>query len=373
MRSNNILGIVFSNVHDDLVSELTDSRSMASIPFGSRYRLVDFSVSNLVNAGVSRVAVMATSNYRSLMNHLGTGKAWDLDRKWGGLYIMPPFNLEGAGYSVGHIDSLFGIKDFILSSPVNYVVLCDADVVANVDLRKVFATHLKNNADVTFCYKNGPLPHSHCDIMAFDLDKNNRITEITLPDTPGDNKNFCLDIAIMEKKLLVDLVTRAHEQGKTSFSSDVFLKNADTLKMYGYEIKEYAAVIDSPQSYVKASFDLLNRSVQSELLNPERPVYTKTLDSMPTRYGPDSSVCNSLIADGCIIEGTVKNSILFRNVHIGKNSVIEDSIIMQDSIVEDNVRIKNVTTDKNVTVKTGCTLNGSQNYNLFIKKGETVL
>ena len=372
MRPNNIFGIVFANVHDDLINELTSVRNMASIPFGSRYRLIDFSISNLVNAGISRVAVMTKSNYRSLMDHLGNGKAWDLDRKTNGLYIMPPYNTVDTGYSVGHVDSLNGIIDFIKKSPMKYVVMCDADVVSNIDLNRVFSAHVSSGADVTFCYKYGPLPRSHRDIMSFTFGENLRITDIRLEKEAGMECDFCLDISIMEKDLLVKLATDAYARNGISLSRDVFQPNLHELNMYGYEITGYSAVMDSPQSYVRANHQLLDMSIRDELFNSERPVYTKTLDSMPTRYGPESRVENCLIADGCLIEGTVLNSILFRNVHVAKGAVVEDCIIMQDSVIESETNIKHITTDKDVVITKGNRICGTPDFNLFIRKGARV-
>lgn len=372
MRANDVFGIVFANVHDDLINELTSVRNMASIPFGSRYRLIDFSISNLVNAGVSRVAVMTQTNYRSLMDHLGNGKAWDLDRKTNGLYILPPFNVAGAGYSIGHIDSLNGSIDFIKNSPMQYAVLCDADVVSNIDLNKVFKAHTDSNADITFCYKHGALPQSHRDIMSFTLDKDNFITDIRLENEAGIDSNFCLDIIVISKDLLIELATDAYARGGTSLSRDVFQRCVGKYKMYGYEITNYAAVMDSPQGYVKANHELLDFNIRNDLFNPERPVYTKPHDSMPTRYGPDSKAQNSLIADGCIIEGQVRNSILFRNVHIGKDAVVENCILMQDTVVEENANIKHITADKDVTITAERRLCGSPDFNLFIRKGAKV-
>lgn len=372
MRANDVFGIVFANVHDDLINELTSVRNMASIPFGSRYRLIDFSISNLVNAGVSRVAVMTQTNYRSLMDHLGNGKAWDLDRKTNGLYILPPFNIAGAGYSVGHIDSLNGSIDFIKESPMQYAVLCDADVVSNIDLNKVFKAHTKSGADITFCYKHGPLPKSHRDIMSFAFDKDNYVTDIRLESQAGIDSDFCLDIIVISKDLLIELATDAYARGGESLSRDVFQRCLGKYKMYGYEVTSYAAVMDSPENYVKANHDLLDYEIRKDLFNPERPVYTKPHDSMPTRYGPDSLTQNSLIADGCIIEGTVRNSILFRNVHVAKGTVVENCILMQDTVVEENANIKHITADKNVTITAERRLCGSPDFNLFIRKGAKV-
>lgn len=372
MRTNDVLGIIFANVHDDMVNELTHNRSMASIPIGGRYRMIDFPLSNMVNAGISTVGVITNNNYHSLMDHLGAGKPWDLDRKAGGLFILPPYNNEKAGRFSGHIDSLGGVLNFINHSNEKYVVMCDSDVIGNFDLEKIIESHKEKGADVTVAYKHGPLPKSHRDIMSFRFDQDGRADEIRLSDNIGVTCPFSLDVFVIDRNLLINLVHSALETNATSLSREVFMPLVKKLKIYGYEIKETAWVIDSTESFVKANFKLLECETRREIFTAERPIYTKTRDDVPTRYGLNAVAHNSLIADGCVIEGTVKNCILFRGVKVASGAVLENCIIMQDSVIGKNARLSFVTTDKNVEVSEDRVLCGAPTHSVFIKKSAKV-
>ncbi len=371
MRKNNVLGLVFPNVHDELMVEMTAKRSMGSVPFCGRYRLVDFSLSNLVNAGVSKVGIVTKANYQSLMDHIGTGKAWDLDRKSGGLYFLPPYSNDQAKVYVGHIDGLFGAMTFLRHSKEEYVVLCDADVITNFDLGDMIERHIKSGADVTIAYKNGKMPANHHDVMAFELE-GDKVTDITF--AAGDSTcKFSLDITVMSREKLIEIVNYGYEHNLTSLARDIFHRGLGTFDIRGYEVKEYAAVMDGPESYARITREVLSSAeVRRQLFNKERPVFTKTRDDMPTIYGLKSEVKNSIIGDGCVIEGTVKNSVIFRGAKIGPGAIVENCIVMQDSEIGDNAEIRYVTLDKKVKVGAYKTLNGSEIYPIYVRKNSEV-
>lgn len=372
MRSNKILGIVFPNVHDELMGELTERRSMGSVPFCGRYRLIDFSLSNLVNAGISTVGIVTKYNYQSLMDHIGTGKAWDLDRKSGGLFFLPPYSNNDAKIYKGHLDGLAGAMHFLKSSKLRYVVLCDADVISNFDLSDMINKHIESGADATIAYKKGKMPLNHHDVMAFTLD-GDKITDITFAAPEQKDCNFSLDITVMSREKLIEIVKYGYEHNLTSLSRDIFQKAYNDLDMRGYEVTSYAAVMDSPESYARITAEVVgNADIRKQLFLSERPVFTKIRDDMPTLYGLDSAVKNSLIADGCVIEGTVINSVLFRGVKVGKGAVVENSIVMQDSVVMENSEVQYVTLDKKVTVEAGKTLRGTSIYPIYVRKGAKV-
>lgn len=368
MRNNNCLGIVFPNVHDELMAEMTEKRSMGSVPFCGRYRLIDFSLSNLVNAGVSKVGIVTKSNYQSLMDHIGTGKAWDLDRKSGGLFFLPPYSNNEAVVYKGHVDGLFGAMSFLKASTEKYVVLCDADVITNFDLKSMIETHIDSGADITIAYKTGKMPLNHHDVMSFELN-GDKITDISF--ASGDSKNckYSLDITILSRETLIAIVNFGYEHNLTSLARDIFQRSFTNFDMRGYEVKEYAAVMDGPESYVRITGEVLNDpEVRKALFSAKRPVFTKTRDDMPTVYGLESEVKNSLIADGCVIEGTVKNSVIFRGVKIAAGAVVENSIVMQDSVVGEGATIEYVTLDKKVSVGSGKTLRGTLVYPIYVRK-----
>ncbi len=371
MRKNNVLGLVFPNVHDELMAEMTAKRSMGSVPFFGRYRLIDFSLSNLVNAGVSKVGVVTKSNYQSLMDHIGTGKAWDLDRKSGGLYFLPPYSNNEAKVYVGHIDGLFGAMNFLRHSKEDYVVLCDADVITNFDLSCMIEQHINSGADVTIAYKRGKMPVNHHDVMSFELN-GDKVTDITFAKSDADC-NFSLDITVLSKQKLIDIINYGYEHNFTSLARDIFQRGLLEFDIRGFEVKTYAAVMDSPESYVRITREVLdNAQIRRELFSKERPIFTKTRDDMPTIYGLNSQVHNSIIADGCVIDGTVRNSVLFRGAKIGAGAVVENAIVMQDAVISENAEIRYVTLDKKVTVGSYKTLKGTEIYPIYIRKNSEV-
>lgn len=371
MRNNNLLGLVFPNVHDDLMGEMTSLRSMGSVPFCGRYRLIDFSLSNLVNAGVSKVGVVTKSNYQSLMDHIGTGKAWDLARKNGGLFFLPPYSNNAATVYKGHVDGLFGAMGFLKNSTEKYVILCDCDVITNFDLRKMVKAHINSGADITVAYKSGKMPVNVHDVMSFDLD-GDKVKGISFASERADCK-FSLDITIMSRETLISIVKYGYEHNLTSLARDIFQPHLDKFDMRGYEVTEYAAVMDGPESYARITNEVLsNPDIRRQLFHKERPVFTKTKDDMPTIYGLDSDVKNSLIADGCVIEGTVKNSVLFRGVKVLAGATVENAIIMQGSVIGECATVEYSTLDKNVTVEAGKTLRGTEAYPIYVRKNAQV-
>lgn len=374
MRTSAVAGIVFANANDDFLKKLTAHRSMASVPIGCRYRLIDFALSNLVNAGVKNVGVIAKEKYRSLMDHLSSGASWDLDRKNGGLRVLPPYITSGAKRYTGSVASLAGIYDYIDRCGSDYLVLCDADIVANVDVSAALKAHIETEADVTVVYHNGLFPSkkNERDGMNLTIDEKGFVKEITFESSDSEATNLSIGITIIGRKLLKELVAAASEEGYTSFNRDVLAKKVGNLKIYGFEHKGYVAIMNSTNSYFNANIDLLKPEVRTQLFSKERPIFTKTRNDMPTRYGTESVVKNSLIAEGCVIEGTVKNSILFRGVKVKKGAVVENCILMQETVVNKNAQIANLLSDKNAVIGEDMVLKGTKQKHFFVGKNETV-
>lgn len=371
MKTSAVAGIIFANANENMLKQLTEQRSMASVPFGSRYRLIDFSLSNLVNAGVSNVGIITKENYRSLMDHVGNGAAWDLDRKNGGLHILPPYFTKGAKKYSGTLDALNGAMGFIERCKSEHIVICNAYMVANVDIAAAVKAHKAKNADFTVIYHNDILPVQMDGTMVIKTDENERITEMNFANG-GEKANFGIGIIIVNRNLLIKLVKEAYDNDLESFAKDIIAAKLKTLNVYGFEHKGFVAVMDSTETYFKANMALLQKSVREDIFNKERPVLTKTRDDMPTRYGTKSKVTNSLLGDGCIVEGTVKNSILFRGVKVEKGAVVENCILMQETVVSADTVLENVISDKNAAIGTGMVLKGTPENYFFIKKQQIV-
>ncbi|MBC8571037.1 glucose-1-phosphate adenylyltransferase subunit GlgD [Zongyangia hominis] len=373
MRENKVHGIIFSNMHDHALSELTEKRTMGSIPIGGRYRLIDFILSNMVNSGISDIGVVTKSNYQSLMDHLGSGREWDLARKKGGISILPPFGHAGSGIYRGKLEALHGILGYIRHSQAQYFVLADCDVIANINLKKAIDQHMETGADVTILYKKDyVVPDAVQECTVFEIDDTGRVTDVLInPQTSGEC-NINLNMYIISKDLLERIITDTSSRNLYSFRKDFLQASAGKLWFQGFEVTEEARKINCMKSFYEANMDMLNEDLRDSLFPKDRPIYTKVRDEVPTMYGLGARVSNSLVADGCVIEGEVENSIIFRGVTIGKEAKVKNSIVMQGTTVGEKANLDYVIIDKDVTVSDNRMLMGFSTYPIFISKGSIV-
>ena len=340
-----------------------------------RYRIIDFVLSCMANSGITNIGVATEANYSSLMDHIKSGKPWDLDRKNWGLNILPP-NLEKVSYGSikGNIDILAGISDFIHRSQQTYVILSLGNSIYNIDFEEVVKNHIESQADVTILYKDmkGMPEREISRFTTLELDKENRITDIEVQPYYPKSSMASMDVYVMEKALLESIVDECSARGDRDFVKDALVKKMTGLRIYGYEYTGYTDKIDSLKAYYRNNMNFLNSDIRRELFNPKNPIYTKTKDQSPTKYGSDASVQNSFISDGCVIEGTVINSVLSRGVKVAKGAVIKNSIIMQDSVIEEDVELSHVVFDKEVDITKGRKLIGQESYPLAISKGTKI-
>ena len=364
------VGIIFSNIHDASVPELVNVRTLGSIPYGGRYRLIDFPLSNMVNSGIDTVGIITKSNYQSLMDHVGSGKDWDLARKDGGVIILPPFGeKENDSLYNSRLQALKGVTNFLFRADEEYVVMTDCDSVCRVDYNDVLEYHIRNHADITLVYKERKPSLDESNATTFELDSNNRIVGVNYKEKLSDsNAKIFMNIFVMKRSFLQNIVMDSIAHSKHHFMTDVIASNLKAFKVMAYEHKGFYAGITSLQAYYDSSLALLDENNRHELFG-DRSVFTKIRDSAPTKYGNSSIVKNSLIADGCIIEGEVENSIIFRNVKVGRGTKIKNSIIMQNSVIGENGTLNCIIVDKNVTVKDRKVLSGSENHPFYIPKG----
>ncbi|MBR4910072.1 MAG: glucose-1-phosphate adenylyltransferase subunit GlgD [Clostridia bacterium] len=370
MRTSSVSGIVFANSRDEALGRMTNIRSMASVPFGGRYRLVDFCLSNLVNAGITNVGVITKANYRSLMDHIESGAFWDLDRKRGGVHLLPPFNISGARRYHGYIEALYGAMDFLNRCNSDYIVLCDGCVAANVDIAAAINFHISKGADITVVYRTGVPVDNAKNMMTFKLDSGDRLVSAHFPKTVSANDLTSLGVLIFGRKLLIELINNAYENGGRNIDVDIIADRISDLNIYGFKHNGFSAIMTDIKTYTEANMSLLDKNVRADLFNPERRIMTKNRDDMPTRYGIRANVHNSFIADGCVVDGTVKNSILFRGVKVKKGAVVENSIVMQDCTVGENAVLQNVICDKKVFVGNNAMVKGPAGESVYIEKNQ---
>ncbi len=369
----NVLGLIFANMHEQLLPELTKTRAMASVPFGCKYRLVDFPLSSMVNSGITQVGIITKQNYYSLMTHLGMGSEWDLARKNGGLHILPPYGREGTGIYRGRLEALAGALQFINESNADYVVMTDANVVANIDLRPIVDFHEKNDADITCVYGNVVYPVERAQAQTvIEVDGNNTVYDVLARPTMSGEMNVLMNIYVMKRTFLEELIRESECRSLYSFETDILQHKLKDYKVMGYKYDRYFEIIDSMKTYYKATMDMMNRTVSKEVFALATPIYTKVHDVAPAKYGIDCSVKSSIIADGCIIDGVVENSVLFRGVKIGKGAVVKNSIVMAGTVIEEKASFIDAVADKNVTVTKNRVITGSADFPVYINKGGVV-
>ena len=374
----NALGIIFPNSYDSLVPELVAERLMASIPFAGRYRMVDFVLSSMVNAGIDNISVIVRKNYHSLMDHLGSGREWDLTRKNGGLNIVPPFAEKTVKVYNERVEALASILDFLKDQKEKYVIMSEANLAANFDFKAMLNAHIESGADVTLAYAQEEIPEGL--IKPFDVNKDlyytldiedGRVREIQInPEEPGI-QNLSLNIYIIERELLISQISAAFVRGYVYFERDILAPQLDKLNVRGYKFGGYIARISSIKSYFDENMKLLDEENLDALFGGNH-IYTKIRDDNPTRYIKGAKAKNIMAADGCIIEGEVENSVLFRGVRVGKGAKVKNCVLMQDTVIEPGVNVEYIISDKNVTITADKEIKGTDSFPVYVAKYQVV-
>ena len=369
---NGLHGIIFAYEKAPGLRELTEARMPGSVPFGGRYRVVDFMLSNMAGAGITDVGVVLHGNYQSLLDHIGSGKTWDMARKNGGLKLLPPF-ADARKFGVeefrGKMEALSGVRSYLHEIRQKYVVLSDSDLIINLPLQKVLDAHIESGADITcVCTESGQFVEN---ATYFTVNEAGRITETRCAPHKASGCRS-LEIYLLSRDLLISLVDECAAQDKYSFRSDVLCAMGDKLDLRAFLWDGFAAQLRTVREYYERSMQLLDPAIRSELLCAERPILAKEDDEAASYIAPDSRCVNSLIADGCQIEGSVEGSILFPGVKVGKGSQVKNCILFKNTVVEDGVTLGCVIADKDVHIRRGGTLIGHESYPLAVSKGSIV-
>lgn len=372
---NSLMGIILTEDKTKHLGALTEKRAISAMPIGGRYRLIDFILSNMVNSDIDHVGIATQYNYQSLMDHLETGKAWDLNRKNGGLFILPPFvGRESSSLGNGDLDILYGISNFIRRSTYDYVLLTNGSIMFNTTFKDMLKAHINSGADITIMYNREEDASSEflSRHTVIKTDQNGSVTDIVKNHHNPDSKNVSMDTYILSRSLLINIIEDAISHGEHDFVLDVLIKGLGRYKIGAYEAKGYIGRVDTIESYYANNMKLLDTAVRREMFLSKNKIYTKVKDQVPTHYGDGAVVSDCMIADGCKIEGKVENSIIFRGVQIEKGAVIKNSIIMQNSIIQSNCYIENAVLDKEVIVKAGKTLTGQPSFPFVVPKANII-
>lgn len=364
------MGIINLSESEEAIKELTYNRPIATIPIAGRYRIIDFTLSNMVNAGIHNVAIFTRGKSRSLMDHLGTGKDWDLDRKIDGLFVLNPvINFDDIIFHKGDIENFNKHMDYIEHSKQNYVILSRSYMICNVNYADAFKYHKETGADITIIYKEMENNHQkflNCDTL--NLDKNNKVLSIGRNTGKTRFYNMSMEMYIMKKELLLEIIQNSISTGDSEYLKQAVFLNMKNLKVNGFPFSGHLSCVNSIQNYYKTNMELLDLETSKELFHKNGLIYTKINNEPPTKYTDSSRVVNSLIANGCVIEGVVENSIIGRGVKIKRDAVVKDSIIMRKCSIGEKAHLTNVILDKYVQITKDKILCGDKKSPFVVKK-----
>ena len=370
---NDLIGIIYTLRADPSLKELVAKRSSASLPFCGRYRLIDFTLSAMVNAGIRDVGVIMERDYQSLLDHLSGGKEWDLSRRSGGLRLLPPFSLPEAhaGSFGGCMEALRSVRSYIDDISQENIVLSTGDFAANIDLAAAAEQHRRTGADITaVCVDITPDYDHHRFIPGEDGMTSNRLL---FADAGAGAGLASTEIYILKKDLLVSFMDYCAEGGRVHFHRDAlahYLAEGGSVGIYRHE--GYFRRIMSALDYYQAGMDLMDPQVMRDLFPEDRPIRTKGRAEVSTYYSDAAEVRDSLVADGCYIEGQLENCVVFRGVRIGKGARLKNCIILQDAVVEPGADLKCVIADKNAVITRECFLAGNERLPIIVPKGAVV-
>ena len=370
------MGIIFANIYDSSLGQLTNKRTMASLPFGGRYRQIDFTLSNMANSGIRRIGIISRYNYQSLMNHIGSGAEWNLELEEGGLEFMTPYALGDsvAGYR-GKLEALHSVREYLdYGRQDDYVILSDSGVLCNIDLNKALEAHIASGKDVTVITAEGVSNGKKRLDMAFKVDEAGEITDVAVDYVAPEGYLASTGMFIIARDLLLHHVKEAVARSLYRFERDFLLRQyqAGNLTMNVYRFDGITLYNESTEEYYASNLAILDEKVRQGLFQKERPIYTKVRDRVPSYYGEDCHIENCFVADGCMLEGTARNSVLFRQVTVGAGAEIDDCVIMNDTVVGENCQLKCVILDKDVVVRPGARLIGTPSAPVIIKRGDIV-
>ena len=368
MRSNNVLGLIFSNSCKSTLPELTNHRTTASVPIGGKYRMIDFTLSNMTNTNINNVGIIAKSGFMSLMDHVGSGKAWDLSKKHSGVTILPPY--AGVNFA-NEVETLYQLRHYILDAKEEYVLLTQSNIIYNYLYNGMFEIHEHNNADITLLYKKMPVPEKLAAPTVLESDENNKVTKVLVkPDIQGEC-NLYLGTFLIKKDLLLSLVTRALSENELDIYR-LLQKWIEEYNVYSCSCDNYCSVISSTSEYFKFNMQLMDSKIREELFNVNRPIFTKVRDDAPCKYGLTSNVKNSLVSQGCVIDGEVENCVISKGVYVAKGAKVSNCIIMQDTKIGANCNLNYVIIDKDVDIKDNKSLMGTDSYPIYIAKQSVI-
>ena len=365
------LGIILAGGNNSRMKDLSNKRAIAAMPVAGSYRAIDFALSNMANSHIQRVAVLTQYNARSLNEHLSSSKWWDFGRKQGGLYVFTPtITKENSLWYQGTADAIYQNISFLKDSHEPYVVIASGDGIYRMDYNKVLEFHIAKRADITVVCTTC---RDQAEVERFGVLRMNedcRIEEFEEKPIVSSYNTVSTGIYVVRRRQLIELIERAAQEGRHDFVNDILIRYKNLKRIYGYKIDSYWSNISTVESYYRTNMDFLKPEIRNYFFKQEPSIKTKIDDLPPAKYNPGAVVKNSLVASGCIINGVVENSILFKDVFIGNGCVIKNSVILNDVYVGDNSRIENCIVESRDTIRADSDFRGDDEVKIVVEKNE---
>lgn len=366
------VGIILAGGNNSKMKELSLKRAIGAMPIAGSYRAVDFALSNMTNSHIQKVAVLTQYNALSLNEHLNSSKWWDFGRKQGGLFVYTPSITSDNGFWYrGTADAIAQNISFLKKSHEPYVVIAPSDAVYKLDYNKVLEYHVDKQSEITIVCKK---ISEDADISRFGVvttEEDDRISDFEEKPIQGHSNIISTGIYVIRRRLLIDLIEKCAEEGRYDIVNDIIIRNKKNRKIYAYMMDSYWENIATVDSYYKTNMDFLKPEIRDYFFRQYPDVYSKVDDFAPAKYNPGSSVRNSLISSGCIINGAIENSILFKKSYIGDNCIIKNSIILNDVYIKDNSYIENCIVESHGTIKKNSVFKGENGeIKIVIEKNE---
>lgn len=355
------------------MGELSAKRAVAAMPVVGSYRAIDFSLSNMTNSHIQKVAVFTQYNSRSLNEHLNSSKWWDFGRKQGGLYVLTPYITEESNsWYQGTADSIYQNLHFLRTCHEPYVVITSGDCVYKMDYDKLLDYHIQKKADITVAVKD--IDDASEDLHRYGIvrmGEDDRIVNFEEKPQVAQTNTVSLGVYVIRRRLLMELIQKAHEEGRTDFVQDILVRYKDVKKIFGYKHEGYWKNIGTVDAYYQTNKDFLKKEVRDYFFRDYPNIYSKVEDLPPAKFNPGSLMKNSLVSSGCIVNGEVTDSILFKKVYVGNNCVIRNSIILNDVYIGDNTVIENCIVESRDTIRANSSYKGEEGkVNIVVEKNE---
>ncbi len=365
------IGIILAGGNNHRMKELSQKRAIGAMPIAGSYRSIDFALSNMSNSHIQKVAVFTQYNARSLNEHLSSSKWWDFGRKRGVFFFSAPaVTAENSNWYRGTADAVYQNLSFLKSSHEPYVVIASGDCVYKLDLNKVLEYHIDKKADITVVCKEMDASVNVERYGTIKMNEEYRIEEFEEKPIVAKSNTISCGIYVIRRRLLIEMIEKCAEEDRYDFVRDILIRHKDIKRIFGYKLKEYWRNIASVEDYFRVNMDFLKPEIRNYFFHEYPDIYSKVDDLPPAKYNVGAQIKNSLISSGCIVNGIVEDSVLFKKAYIGNNCYIKNSIILNDVYIGDNTHIENCIVESRDTIRANSYHKGEGGIKIVVERNE---